>query len=40
MTWKIKKFEELTTLELHNIVRERINVFVLEQNCIYEELEA
>lgn len=39
MTWKIKKFEELTTLELHNIVRERINVFVVEQNCIYEELD-
>ncbi|WP_291578327.1 GNAT family N-acetyltransferase [Clostridium sp. UBA6640] len=39
MTWKLKKFEELTTLELHNIVRERINIFVLEQNCIYEELD-
>ncbi|WP_461615207.1 GNAT family N-acetyltransferase [Clostridium sp. Marseille-QA1073] len=39
MTWKLKKFEELTTLELHNIVRERINVFVVEQNCIYEELD-
>lgn len=39
MTWKLKKFEELTTLELHNIVRERINVFVMEQNCIYEELD-
>ncbi|GAA0122556.1 MAG: GNAT family N-acetyltransferase [Clostridium argentinense] len=39
MTWKIKKFEDLTTLELHNIVRERINVFVVEQNCVYEELD-
>lgn len=39
MAWKLKRFEELTTLELHNIVKERINIFVVEQNCPYEELD-
>ncbi|RXJ04184.1 GNAT family N-acetyltransferase [Anaerobacillus alkaliphilus] len=39
MTWKIKTYEELTKEQLYNIVRERINIFVVEQNCPYPELD-
>lgn len=37
MNWKIKKFNELTALELYKILKERINVFVVEQDCLYSE---
>lgn len=37
MNWIIKKFDELTPNELYKILQERINVFVVEQNCPYEE---
>lgn len=37
MNWIIKKFDELTANELYKILQERINVFVVEQNCPYEE---
>ncbi|PFV82902.1 GNAT family N-acetyltransferase [Bacillus sp. AFS059628] len=39
MTWKIKKFDELTNIEQYNILRERTSVFVVEQNCAYEEID-
>lgn len=39
ITWKIKKFDELTTLEFHQIVKARIEVFVVEQNCPYPEID-
>ncbi len=37
--WEIKSFETLDTLEFHNILKTRINVFVVEQNCPYPELD-
>jgi len=37
MEFTIKSFEELTTCELYEIIKERINVFILEQNCVYPE---
>ncbi|GAA0178708.1 GNAT family N-acetyltransferase [Clostridium sediminicola] len=37
MNWKIKKFNELTTIELYNVLKERINIFVVEQDCPYSE---
>ncbi|MBM7624242.1 GNAT family N-acetyltransferase [Sporohalobacter salinus] len=37
MEWHIKFFNELTTKELYNIIQERINVFVVEQECPYFE---
>lgn len=37
MNWIIKKFDELTPNELYKILQERINVFIVEQNCPYEE---
>lgn len=39
MIWKIKSFEELTTPELYEIIKARINVFVIEQNCPYPDLD-
>lgn len=39
MEWKLKTFEELTNLEVYNILKERTNVFVVEQNCTYEEVD-
>lgn len=39
MTWKLKRFDELTNSQLYNIVKKRINIFVVEQNCPYPELD-
>ncbi len=35
--WQIRKWEELTTDELYEIIALRINVFVVEQNCPYQD---
>ena len=35
----VKKFEELTALELYEILRLRAEVFVVEQNCAYQDLD-
>lgn len=37
--WQIKHFSELTTSEFHDVVRLRISIFVVEQNCPYSELD-
>ncbi|ADQ14373.1 GNAT family N-acetyltransferase [Halanaerobium hydrogeniformans] len=37
MKFIIKEFDELSTYELYKIIQVRINVFVVEQNCPYEE---
>jgi len=37
MNFEIKKFSELSTEELYKILKARIDVFVVEQNCPYEE---
>ncbi|WNF38210.1 GNAT family N-acetyltransferase [Bacillaceae bacterium IKA-2] len=39
MLWKLKTFEQLTNSELYNIIKERTNIFVVEQNCPYPELD-
>ena len=39
MNWKIKSFEELTTAELYAILHLRSEVFVIEQNCAYQDLD-
>jgi ElaA protein len=33
----IKEFKELTAEELYEILKLRINIFIVEQNCPYEE---
>lgn len=37
VNWQIKKFEELTSSELYNIMQLRSEVFVVEQNCPYQD---
>ncbi|QVY62550.1 GNAT family N-acetyltransferase [Cytobacillus gottheilii] len=39
MGWKLKAFDELTNIELYNILKERTLVFVVEQNCPYLEVD-
>lgn len=34
-----KSFNELTSLELYKILQLRARVFVIEQNCIYEDID-
>lgn len=33
--WQYKKFDELTSIELYEILKLRNLVFVVEQNCVY-----
>jgi ElaA protein len=35
----IKKFDELTLAELYEILRARAEVFIVEQNCAYQDLD-
>jgi len=37
--WKIKHFVDLNQYELYDVFALRINVFVVEQNCPYPELD-
>lgn len=37
MNWKLKKFEELKIGELYEILKIRNEVFIVEQNCIYQD---
>ncbi|MGJ7911507.1 GNAT family N-acetyltransferase [Neobacillus sp. LXY-1] len=39
MSWNLKKFNELTNIELYNLLKERTLVFVVEQNCPYLEVD-
>ena len=37
MEWNIKKFNELSTEEIYEILKVRNQVFIVEQNCPYED---
>lgn len=39
MTWKLKKFEDCTVDELYHILQARECVFVIEQQCLYCDLD-
>lgn len=39
MKIEIKKWDELSPLLLHDLIALRINIFVVEQNCPYPELD-
>ena len=39
MTTEIKTFEALTTTELYDLLQLRTAVFVVEQNCVYQDLD-
>ncbi len=38
-TWACKHYHELSKEEFHHIVRKRIEVFILEQDCPYQDLD-
>ena len=37
--WVKKKFEALSVVELYQILRLRSEIFVVEQNCVYQDLD-
>ena len=39
MIWTLKKFDELSIHELYAILQLRNEVFIIEQNCIYPDLD-
>ena len=39
LNWHYKNFDELTTLELYKILQLRAEVFVVEQDCPYNDLD-
>lgn len=39
INWTLKKFEELSTRELYEILRLRAEVFVVEQNCVFQDMD-
>lgn len=39
MQTKAKLFNELTTKELYEILKARAEIFVVEQNCVYQDLD-
>lgn len=39
LEWTCKKFEDLTVLELYSALRLRSEVFVVEQNCVFLDMD-
>ena len=39
LKWKIKPFEALTVHELYDVLKLRSEIFVVEQNCVYLDLD-
>lgn len=39
MNWKTYQFDELTARKLYEVLKLRVDVFVVEQNCPYPELD-
>jgi ElaA protein len=37
--WKIKSFNELSLQELYSMLQLRSEVFVVEQNCVYQDID-
>jgi ElaA protein len=37
LEWKIKRFDALSSQELYNLLQLRSEVFVVEQNCVYQD---
>lgn len=37
--WTIKKFDDLSVQELYTILRLRSEVFVVEQNCVFQDMD-
>lgn len=39
MNLAVKYFQDLTTIELYEILKARAEIFVVEQNCVYQDLD-
>ena len=39
ITWTVKKFDDLSGQELYAILRLRSEVFVVEQNCVFQDMD-
>lgn len=39
LTWSVKPFAALTVVELHDLLRLRVDIFVVEQTCAYAEID-
>lgn len=39
LEFKIKRFNELNTVEVYEILQLRAEVFVVEQNCVYQDID-
>jgi ElaA protein len=39
LEWKIKRFEALSGQELYDLLQLRSEVFVVEQNCVYQDID-
>lgn len=39
LSWQLYRFDELSTDQLYAIIRLRQDIFVVEQNCIYSDLD-
>lgn len=39
IVWKLVTFEQLTTTELYLLLQLRVEVFVVEQSCFYQDLD-
>ena len=39
MDWKIRTYDELTKEELYAILQMRSDIFVVEQDCVYQDLD-
>ena len=39
IAWRLARFDELTPLEVHDILQARSAVFVVEQNCVFLDVD-
>jgi len=39
ITWRLARFDELSPREIHDIFQARIEVFVVEQKCAFQDLD-
>ena len=37
VNWMLKKFDDLTSSEMYSILQLRNEVFVVEQNCVFQD---
>jgi len=39
ISWRLARFDELSPREVHDILQARIEVFVVEQKCVFQDLD-